>query len=712
MNIRLHSSTLCQLGKTIPVFPEEKTSMPKAGKREVRRLLKQAIQRTMTASLLCLLTALVGSAQIGGPNSGKADAANKKAGSAGVKAPASVTQRFEKEGIAIDFSLMATPDEQGKSNGLVAGADAVATLRLTDVRTGQPLTGLHPNAWISARKSSHAPNEAECKDKIGSFMGGLLSSRPDIDLNSYLVLTINHDNTISIINPQLAFSITKLESLIVLPGAGADWVLSKSNDFLYLTLPEQSAVAVINTITRKIVSTIALETGTKPRRITLDPEGHRAWVGLDNSPLVAVIDTKTNKLTATVKVGDGLHNIAFVPGSNLAYVTNSKANTVSVINTNKLTKITDLSVSAAPVPIAYSEASRLVYVAAINGNSISVIDPAKQRVVGTIPTEQGVVALRFAPGGRFGFIVNQIKSNVSILDASTNKIINSISVVKEPDQVVFTPRYAYIHAIASEKFSLIELTDFTKTTPAPVDIQGGQTAPSAMPEEIGVADMIAPTPEGNAVMIANNPDKMIYYYVEGMMAPMGTFSNYKRRPKALLLLDRSISEIAPGTYSAQIKLRGSGSFDMPVLIQQPRIINCFQFDVGESPDGDKNRAGSSIAVESMFKDQRFKAGDSVSLKFKITDAITKQPITGINDLRVLVFEPPGVWQQRQIAKELGGGVYEVTQTFPHAGLFNVMAAVASRGVTFADLPFDTVRVHESAPKVEEKKTEQNGATKQ
>jgi hypothetical protein len=67
----------------------------------------------------------------------------------------------------VDFSVTATPDEHGKSNGLVAGANALATFRLTDVRTGQPLTGLHPNAWFSSRTSGRTPNAAECKDKIG-----------------------------------------------------------------------------------------------------------------------------------------------------------------------------------------------------------------------------------------------------------------------------------------------------------------------------------------------------------------------------------------------------------------------------------------------------------------------------------------------------------------------------------------------------------------
>lgn len=683
--------------------------MPNRSKSRTRQRWKQTVPGALPALLVCLLTTSIATAQIGGPV--KNASTNNKTGSAKSKALDSVSQRFEKEGIAVDFSVTAVKDEHGKSNGLVAGANALATFRLTDVRTGQPVTGLHPNAWVSFRSSGRVPNAAECKDKIGSFMGGLLSARPDIDLNSYLVLTINHDNTISIINPQLAFNLTKLESLIVLPSAAADWVLSTSNDFLYLTLPEQSAVAVIDTITKKIVHTIQLKEGMKPRRIALEPGGRQVWVGLDDSPQVAVIDTKTNSLAATVKVGDGLHNIDFVPDKHLAYVTNSKANTVSVIDTKKLVRINDISVGAAPVPVAYSAASRLIYVASINGSAISVIDPANHRVVNTIPTEQGVVALRFASSGRFGFVVNQIKSKVSILDAATNKIVASTNVVKEPDQVVFTQRYAYIRGIGSEKFSLIELADFTKTTPAPVDIQGGQTPASASPDEIGVADMIAPTPEGNAVMIANNGDRMIYYYVEGMMAPMGTFSNYKRRPRALLLLDRSISEVAPGTYSAQIKLRRSGKFDVPLLIEQPRMHNCFQLEVGESPDGEKERRGTSIAVEAMFKDQRFKAGEAVPLRFRITDVTTKQPITGLNDLRVLVFEPPGIWQQRQVGKEIGAGVYEVTQTFPHSGFFNVMVAVSSRGVTFADLPFNAVRVLESTPNREAKKTESNGASK-
>jgi YVTN family beta-propeller protein len=660
----------------------------------MKHFLKKNMLPTLRMLILVVSLAALASAQIGGPADIKRGASDGRKPSASPKAPASVSQRFEKEGVAITFSVEAKPTEKNEKASLVAGANAVATFSVTDARTGQPLMGLRPTAWISSRTSGQPPSDAVCKDKIRNFMGGLLSVRPDIDLNSYVALTLNHDNTITIINPLISFSKTKLEGIVQLPGTGADWTLSPSSEFLYVTLPEQSSVAVINVITRKIVATIPVGEKTKPMRIALQPDGRYVWVGLDDSSLVAAIDTTTNKLASTISVGDGLHNLTFTPDSRFLYVTNSASDTVSVIDTKKLAKLADLSVGKTPVPIAYSNSSRLVYVASINGATVSAIDPAKQQVVKTISVKRGIVALRFEPKGRYGFLVNQVENNVTVLDASTNSLTGGAEVVKGPDQVTFTQRNAYIRGTGSEKVSLIDLGEVAKGKVSPVDVTAGRLPASNLPQEIGVADMIAPTPEGNAVMIANAPDQMLYYYVEGMMAPMGTISNYKRRPRALLLINRSLMETEPGVYSTPIKLTRAGMYDVPLLIDQPRAHNCFQLEVAESPDAEKNRTGTSLIVEALFKNKQFKPQDTVPLRFKITDPTTKQPITGLEDVQVLIFEPPGIWQQRQWAKDTGAGVYEVAQAFPRAGLYHVMLRIVSRGVEYKDLPFTAVPVVE------------------
>lgn len=605
-------------------------------------------------------------------------------------APASYSERFEREGIVLDFEVKALPGAAGGAGRLMAGADAVATFRLTYAKTGEPVAGLRPSAWIDARRDLTVSGEGACTDKIRTFMGGLLSARADIDLNSYLLLTLNHDRTITFINPQISFSVTKLEGIVELPGVGADWALAKDKETLYVTMPEQASVAVIDTLTKKLTGTLPTGEKTRPMRVALQPDGHYAWVGLDGSPFVAVIDTTTRKLVGRVPVGEGLHTFAFSTDSKYAFVTNSTSDTVSVVEVATLAKLSDVSVGKTPVAVAYSEASRMAYVAGLNGETISAIDPRAGRVVATTPTRRGVVALRFAPDGRFALAVNQVESTVSVLDASTNSFIASGGVVKSPDQVTFTERYAYVRGQESEKFSLIEMGGAEKGRVSPVSITAGERPPSARPGDIGVADMIAPTPEGNSVMLANAPDQTLYYYTEGMMAPMGTLSNYKRRPLALMLLDRSLNEARPGVYTSPVKLSKAGVFDVPVLIDQPRFTHCFRLSVAESPDAVKDPA-TTLSVEALFAGRRFRAGESAALRFKLADAATKRPLKGLGDVQVLVFEA-GVWQQRLHASEVAEGEYEVRLEFPHSGIFKVLLRSPSRGVTFADLPYTTVPV--------------------
>lgn len=647
--------------------------------------------RALALLFFNLAASLSALAQIGGPADVK-----KAAGVTATPPPTSLARRYEKEGVAVEFSLQSAPGAKG---GLTAGSDAVATFRVTDTRTGQPLSGLHPNAWFSSLKSGPpSPNEAECKDKIRAFMGGLLSVRADIDLNGYLAVTLNHDNTVSFINPQIAFQITKLESIVVLPGRGADWALTPDKDWLFVTLPEQSAVAVINAVTRKLEKTIALDMGTRPRRVALSPDGRRLWVSLDGSSRVAVIDTAERKLLASVGVGgSGLHSVAFTADGRFAYVSNSDGESVTAVDARTLDKLAEINVGQTPGPIAYSSAGNKVYVATINGGSIAVIDPAKQAVVANVPVGPGVVALRFEPQGRYAFAVNQKESKLTIIDAATNRAVGSTSVVAAPDQIVFTSDYAYVRGLGSEKFSLINLKEAADGKPSPVDIQAGRQAPSVSPDDLGVADMIAATPEGNSAMIANAPDATLYFYVQGMMAPMGTLSNYKRRPRALMILDRSLVETGPGVYSTPVRLTARGGrFNVALLVDQPRLINCFDIEIAESPDGAQNLAGVSVHVEPEFKGLKAVANRPYALRFRVKDTTTGAPVAGLTDVQVLVFQPPGIWQQRQWAKDLGGGLYEVTQTFPGASLFSVMFSVASRGVSYRDLPATNVAVNEGS----------------
>jgi hypothetical protein len=143
-------------------------------------------------------------------------------------------------------------------------------------------------------------------------------------------------------------------------------------------------------------------------------------------------------------------------------------------------------------------------------------------------------------------------------------------------------------------------------------------------------------------------------------------------------------------------LTKAGSFDVPFLIDQPQLINCFQLSVGESPNKENELASTAIQIEPLFKGAQFKARETVKIRFKITDSLTHKPLSNLTDVRVLAFEPPGVWQQRQWARDTGNGIYEIEQVFPHEGIFNLMIQVSSRGIDFSSQPLTAVTVIGSA----------------
>jgi YVTN family beta-propeller protein len=585
-------------------------------------------------------------------------------------------QRFETGGVALEISL-----QPPSTNG-----NAIFTLRISDARSGEPLSNLHPKAWIVPRKKEKASEEG-CRETIRAKLSGRLGANNDIDLNSYRLLTLNQDKSITIINPLLRFGRTKLESIIELPGVGADWALAPNRRTLFVTMPELAEVAVVDLVERKVLTTVP--TGGKPRRIKLTPDGRQVWITVDELPRAVAIDVLTYRGVAVVPIGKGLHNIAMSADGRYAAITNSASDTVSVIDLKTMKRLSDMPAGQTPVAIAYSPAAKLFYTADLNGGTVSAIDPEAQKTVAVIPAKRGVVGIGFSPDGRFAVLVNQIESTASVLDSAINTITAEATVGTEPDQVAFTERYAYVRSLASDKFTLFDLSEIRKGNLSGVVIPAGRLAPNAAPDHLGVAAMIAPTPEGNSAMIANPADRMIYYYTEGLMAPMGTFDNYKRTPLALMILDNSLAETIAGVYSVQVKVPPSGDFDVPILIDQPRIAHCFPITLESRKPAPPSHA---LAIEYLFDNQVYKAGDPVKLRFKILDAATRAPLGGLRDVRALVMQPPDGWQQRQWAVEVEHGVYEVTQIFPRPGGYQVLVSVESRGADLTKLPRIKVEV--------------------
>src|SRR4029453_2360936 len=88
------------------------------------------------------------------------------------------------------------------------------------------------------------------------------------------------------------------------------------------------------------------------------------------------------------------------------------------------------------------------------------------------------------------------------------------------------------------------------------------------------------------------------------------------------------------------------------------------------------------------------ARESYRLRFKVIDAATNQPRSDLKDLGSLAFLEPGIWQQRQLAKRLPDGSYEIEFVPPQAGIYNVFFKCPSLGIQFNHLQGVHLTAHE------------------
>jgi hypothetical protein len=116
-------------------------------------------------------------------------------------------------------------------------------------------------------------------------------------------------------------------------------------------------------------------------------------------------------------------------------------------------------------------------------------------------------------------------------------------------------------------------------------------------------------------------------------------------------------------------------------LDTPRLVNCFDATVVENPSLPK-AAAVPITIKPALRETIARVGETYNLRFKVADRSSNQPKPNLEDIGVLVFLAPGIWQQREWAKAVGNGVYEATFVPPQAGVYYVFFQCPSLDVQF------------------------------
>jgi YVTN family beta-propeller protein len=378
-----------------------------------------------------------------------------------------------------------------------------------------------------------------------------------------------------------------------------------------------------------------------------------------------------------------------------AFVGNPAGGTVSVIDVGTLKTVATVAIGGSPGAIAYSPLADAAYVADAKSGVISAIDPAGRKVAATMQAKPGLYALQFTPDGRWGFSANPLANEVVVVDASTNRLINRIDVDGAPDQVSVSANFAYVRSTASPDINLIALDSLGKQEPPVVKtIPGGQSAPLADRGLPATAPAVVPTPEQGAMLVANPTDKTIYFYAEGMNAPMGSFQNMGREMRAALAVDRSLREAEPGVYVAHFRLPADGAYDVAFRMSSPPLSHCFKLSAERDP-ALAARSAKPYRLEFLAEERDFAAGDTARVHLRLINPATSQPISDLSDLEAQIFQVPGTWRVLRPAKPLGDGIYEVAIELPNSGVYYLNLASTSLRARYNDLPSLVLRAREA-----------------
>jgi len=194
--------------------------------------------------------------------------------------------------------------------------------------------------------------------------------------------------------------------------------------------------------------------------------------------------------------------------------------------------------------------------------------------------------------------------------------------------------------------------------------------------------MLVESNEPGSVLFVNPADAVVYYYQEGMTAAMGSFDNYRRQPRAVLVVNHSLRETSAGVYETTARLGRPGKYEVVFSLNSPSLVQVFDLEIGPNPEIESRRESPLAEVRPLPGQGPFVVGQKATVRVGLLQPTQTTPVDGVGDLLVLLQHGGSNWERRKVAAGLGRGIYEVEFLPAAAGSYRVSFASTSLHLPF------------------------------
>ncbi len=226
---------------------------------------------------------------------------------------------------------------------------------------------------------------------------------------------------------------------------------------LYVARFTDGDVAVLDSATGEEISRIDLGFGSNPVEVLSSPDHRTVYVCKRGDDEIVLIDTRTRKVRAAVKVGMHPNFMDFSRDGRYLIVANNQDDHASVIDMKSLGVVSEPRIGLGSSGVAVTQDNRYAYITSIYADMISVIDLGTMDRTLTIGYTSPM-AIVIPSGSHLAYFCSH-RDRISILDTRTNKVVGHIKVGDTPNYITLSHdgRTAFVTNGLSDTVSVVDL---------------------------------------------------------------------------------------------------------------------------------------------------------------------------------------------------------------------------------------------------------------
>jgi len=234
---------------------------------------------------------------------------------------------------------------------------------------------------------------------------------------------------------------TKTLKLIKVLHAGSDPEQFALHDDgrLFVANEDISQTTVLDSKSGKVLARVKV--GDEPEGVGISPDGKWVLVTNESDNSISVIDSKTLKEVHHIIVGKRPRDVAFTPDGKTTYVSgefDSSVYRVSLPDGKKVERVIQLRKEARPMALQLDSKRSRLYVSTGRGGSVAVLDVSASapKLVTEVQVGARPWGIALSADGSRLYTANGPSNDVSVLDTATLKVVKKIPVGKSPWGIV------------------------------------------------------------------------------------------------------------------------------------------------------------------------------------------------------------------------------------------------------------------------------------